>query len=65
MAAKLAGFSKSAFMEILGRYQVETPSDSSLVRALKIMVDDGEAEAIALASERGYRIILDDRIDAF
>ena|GEM_PF-4280575 len=52
-------------MEILGRYQVETPSDSSLVRALKIMVDDGEAEAIALASERGYRIILDDRIDAF
>ena len=41
--------------------KVETPSDSSLVRALKILVDDGEAEAIALASERGYRIILDDR----
>ena len=25
------------------------------------MVDDGEAEAIALAYEKGWRIILDDR----
>jgi predicted nucleic acid-binding protein len=41
--------------------QVEAPSDPVLVAALKILVDDGEAEAIALASARGYRIILDDR----
>ena len=41
--------------------KVEIPSDRSLVRALKILVDDGEAEVIALASERGYRAILDDR----
>lgn len=41
--------------------KVEIPSDRSLVRALKILVDDGEAEVIALASERGYRVILDDR----
>ena len=41
--------------------QMETPSDTVLIAALKILVDDGEAEAIALASARGHRIILDDR----
>ena len=41
--------------------QLEPPSDTILVAALKILVDDGEAEAIALASAHGYRIILDDR----
>jgi predicted nucleic acid-binding protein len=40
---------------------VETPADQALVTALKLLVDDGEAEAIALAHERGLRIILDDR----
>lgn len=40
---------------------VETPADHALVAALKMLVDDGEAEAIALAHERGLRIILDDR----
>lgn len=40
---------------------VEAPTDQVLVAALKILVDDGEAEAIALACERGWRIILDDR----
>jgi predicted nucleic acid-binding protein len=40
---------------------VETPADQALVTALKMLADDGEAEAIALAHERGLRIILDDR----
>ena len=40
---------------------VETPTDQALVAALKMLVDDGEAEAIALAREQGRRIILDDR----
>lgn len=41
--------------------RVDVPSDRNLVRALEIMVDFGEAEAIALACERGWPIILDDR----
>lgn len=41
--------------------QIEAPSDHALVAALKMLVDDGEAEAIALASERKSRIILDDK----
>ncbi|MCD8487114.1 MAG: DUF3368 domain-containing protein [Desertifilum sp.] len=41
--------------------QVEPPSDLGLVAALKILVDEGEAEAIALAYQLGWQIILDDR----
>ena len=41
--------------------EVEAPADDALVNALKMMIDEGEAEAIALASERRMRIILDDR----
>ncbi len=41
--------------------KVERPSDQSLVTTLKMLVDDGEAEALALAKELGLRIILDDR----
>ena len=40
--------------------RVEEPSNIALVEALKVMVDDGEAEAIALAVERQWRIVLDD-----
>ena len=40
--------------------QVEVPADRALVAALKMLLDDGEAEAIALASELGHRIVLDD-----
>ena len=41
--------------------KVERLSDRALVVALKMMIDDGEAEAIALSQEQKCRIILDDR----
>ncbi len=41
--------------------RVETPQDVNLVSSLKLMLDHGEAEAIALAVEKGARIVLDDR----
>ncbi len=41
--------------------KVENPLNAGLVAALKMLVGDGEAEAIALACERGWRVILDDR----
>lgn len=40
---------------------VESPDNTALLSALKMLVDVGEAEAIALAKERGYKIVLDDR----
>ncbi len=40
---------------------VETPSNTALVASLKILVDDGEAEAIAPALEKNCKIILDDK----
>jgi predicted nucleic acid-binding protein len=40
---------------------MEAPTDLALLSALKMLVDDGEAEAIALASQRDCRIVLDDR----
>jgi uncharacterized protein len=36
-------------------------ADQRLVLALKMLVDNGEAEAIALASETGIKVILDDQ----
>ena len=41
--------------------KVERLSDRALAAALKMMIDDGEAEAIALSQEQKCRIILDDR----
>jgi uncharacterized protein len=41
--------------------RVEAPTDRALVTALGMLMDAGEAEAVALASERGLPIILDDR----
>ncbi len=40
--------------------KVEAPSSPALVSALKVTVDEGEAEAIALAVEKQWRIVLDD-----
>ena len=41
--------------------KIERLSDQVLVAVLKMMIDDGEAEAIALSQEQKCRIILDDR----
>ncbi|MCY3680807.1 MAG: DUF3368 domain-containing protein [Gemmatimonadetes bacterium] len=41
--------------------KVERLSDRALAVALKMMIDDGEAEAITLSQEQKCRIILDDR----
>jgi predicted nucleic acid-binding protein len=40
--------------------KIEIPSNTALVQALKVTVDDGEAEAIALAVEHQWRIVIDD-----
>ncbi len=41
--------------------RVEAPSNTALVAVLKALVDEGEAEAIALAREKEALLILDDR----
>ncbi len=41
--------------------RIESISNQGLVLALKMLVDDGEAEAIALAYERKLKVILDDQ----
>lgn len=46
---------------VLPWLRVEIPSNQGFITSLKLVVDDGEAEAIALAYEKGWRIILDDR----
>lgn len=40
--------------------RIEAPQDSSLIKTLDILLDAGEAEAIALAYEKQWRVVLDD-----
>lgn len=40
---------------------IEIPQNQPILRMLKSVVDEGEAEAIALSIDKGYRLILDDR----
>lgn len=40
---------------------VMDPVDRYVVHALELVLDHGESEAIALAQEKGLRVILDDR----
>lgn len=51
---------QSEFGNVLSWLQVVVPKDVGMVAALKMLVDDGEAEAIALAYEYQYRLIVDD-----
>lgn len=41
--------------------KVETPANDALVKSLKLLLDQGEAEAIALGYEKEWRVLLDDR----
>jgi predicted nucleic acid-binding protein len=41
--------------------KIRNPHESAQLQQLKALVDDGEAEAIALAQETGLPLILDDR----
>lgn len=40
---------------------VEFPENQAFVASLKLLIDDGEAEAIALAYEKQWRVVLDDQ----
>ncbi|MEB3340945.1 DUF3368 domain-containing protein [Okeania sp.] len=40
---------------------VKSTQNTGMVNSLKLWVDDGEAEAITLAYELGYRLIVDDK----
>jgi predicted nucleic acid-binding protein len=49
------------FGTVLPWFSIVAPTDDALLDALNMLVDAGEAEAIALARELGLRIVLDDR----
>jgi len=40
---------------------VKNPQNIGMINSLKLMVDDGESEAIALAYELGCRLVVDDK----
>ncbi len=49
------------FFSSLRFLKVVEPEDRNLVRVLKILVDEGEAEAMALAMELNTPLLIDDR----
>lgn len=51
---------QAEFGVVLPWLKVVPPQDRGMVAALKMLVDEGEAEAIALAYELQYRLIIDD-----
>jgi uncharacterized protein len=52
---------QAEFGVVMPWLKVVAPRDASLVEALRMSLDDGEAEAVALACELGCEIILDER----
>ena len=52
---------ESEFFSSLEILRVTEPKDFNLVKALKLIVDEGEAEAIALAMKLNLPILIDDR----
>jgi uncharacterized protein len=51
---------QAEFGVVLPWLKVVPTKDQGMVAALKMLVDEGEAEAIALAYELQYRLIIDD-----
>lgn len=51
---------QAEFGVVLPWLNVVPTKDQGMVAALKMLVDEGEAEAIALAYELQYRLIIDD-----
>lgn len=49
------------FGTVLPWFSVRAPSDRATLDALNMLVDAGEAEAIALARELAVKVVLDDR----
>ena len=49
------------FFSSLRILRATDPNDLNLIKALKLIVDEGEAEAIALALELNLPILIDDR----
>ena len=49
------------FGTVLPWFSVRAPSDKAALDALNMLVDAGEAEAIALARELAIKVVLDDR----
>jgi len=49
------------FFSSLKTLKVTEPKNFDLVKALKLIVDEGEAEAIALAMELNLPLLIDDR----
>lgn len=52
---------REEFGKALDWLTVVAPMNTALIRVLSAIVDEGEAEAIALASEQDCLLILDDR----
>ncbi len=48
------------YFQSLSFLSVEEPHNKNVVTVLKTVVDEGEAEAIALALEKGHVLIIDD-----
>jgi predicted nucleic acid-binding protein len=55
------GRAGAAEVRALSWLRVQEPADSALLVRLRVELDAGEAEAIALAAELGAPVILDDR----
>ncbi len=49
------------FFSSLKTLKVTEPKDFNLVKALRLIVDEGEAEAIALAMELNLPLLIDNR----
>jgi len=54
------GVKEKEYFQSMDFLSVEEPHDKKIAAILKLIVDEGEAEAIALALEKGSLLIIDD-----